>query len=175
MKIGFLGFSDVGPDWMKATENDAGLLLASNPRFAEIIQNASKKVDFLIVSFHFGEEYKTIHNARQEELAYKAADAGAKLVIGAHPHIPQDTEIYTRKNCAESSCTSLIAYSLGNFIFDQSWSEPTMEGMILNVKLWDNGQMDVRKDTLKLNSAFQPDKIIKGNEERIKFEKPKEN
>ena len=41
MKIGFLGFSDVGPTWMKATETEAGILLASNPRYKEIINNAS--------------------------------------------------------------------------------------------------------------------------------------
>ncbi len=163
VKIGFLAFSDVGPDWMKATETQAGLLLASNPRFDEIIQNASKKVDYLIVSFHFGDEYKTVHNARQEYLAHLAVDDGAKLVIGAHPHVVEDTEIYK---------DSLIAYSLGNFIFDQSWSAPTMQGMLLNVKLWENGQMDVSKDTVKLNSAFQPDQVIKGKEERIKFAEP---
>ena len=54
---------------MKATEEQAGLLLASNPRFEEIIQDASRQVDFLVVSFHFGEEYQTKHNARQELLA----------------------------------------------------------------------------------------------------------
>jgi hypothetical protein len=42
MKIGYLGFSDVGPNWMKVTEANPGLLLASNPRFDEIVSNAAK-------------------------------------------------------------------------------------------------------------------------------------
>lgn len=170
MKIGFLGFSDVGPDWMKATPDQAGLLLASNPRFDEIVSNASKKVDYLVVSFHWGDEYKLVHNARQEFLAHRAVDAGAKLVIGHHPHVMEDTEVYSRASCAESSCASFIAYSLGNFIFDQAFSENTMQGMLLQIKLGRDGSMTAQKNIVKLNSVFQPEKVIEGKEEEIKFE-----
>ncbi len=158
IKVGFVAFSDVGPDWMAATDTSAGLLLARNPRFSEIIKNAAAQVDYLVVSFHFGDEYKTIHNKRQEELAHKAVDAGAKIVIGHHPHVVQDTEVY--KN-------SYIAYSLGNFIFDQGFSANTMQGALLNIKLNKNGNMVTRKDTVKLSYAFQPETLIKGKEEKI--------
>ena len=161
MKIGFLGFSDKGPNPMEAGTEKAGLLLANNPRFDEIIKNASKQVDYLVVSFHFGEEYQAKHNARQEYLAHKAVDDGAKIVIGSHPHVMEDIEIYKE---------SYIAYSLGNFIFDQSWSEPTMQGMLLSIKLSKDGSMTAKKDTIKLSRAFQPDKIIKGKEEKVKFQ-----
>ncbi|MEK7588417.1 MAG: CapA family protein [Patescibacteria group bacterium] len=164
MKIGYLGFSDVGPNWMKVTEENSGLLLASNPRFSEIVANASKQVDYLVVSFHFGDEYKTTHNKRQEYLAHKAVDAGAKIVIGHHPHVIQDTEVY--KN-------SFIAYSLGNFIFDQKFSTNTMQGMLLELKLHRDGSMTTKKNIVKLNKVFQPDKIIPGKEEKIKFQIPK--
>jgi len=160
MKIGYLSFSDVGPTWMEATENNAGILLASNPRFDEIVNNASKAVDYLIVSFHFGEEYKTTHNERQKYLAHKAIDSGAKIVIGTHPHVVEDTEIY--KN-------GFIAYSLGNFIFDQYFSEKTMEGMLLEIKLNKDGTMSINKNIVKLNKAFQPESVVKGREEKIKF------
>src|SRR3989344_4223785 len=160
MKIGFLGFSDVGPNWMEAGPEKAGLLLASDPRLEEIISNATKQVDFLIVSFHWGEEYKPLHNFHQEDLAHRAVDNGAKLVIGHHPHVAQDTEVYKE---------SFIAYSLGNFIFDQSWSKPTMQGLLLQVKLWKDGSMDVKKNTTYLNSVFQLDRITEGKEEKIKF------
>lgn len=161
IKIGYLGFSDVGPNWMEAGKDKAGLLLANNPRFGEIIMNASKQVDYLIVTFHFGEEYKTKHNARQEYLAHKAIDNGAKIVIGTHPHVVEDTEVY--KN-------GFIAYSLGNFIFDQNFSTETMQGMLLEIKLNKDGNMSVRKNIIKLNKFFQPDKIIIGKEEKIKFQ-----
>jgi poly-gamma-glutamate synthesis protein (capsule biosynthesis protein) len=160
MKIGFLGFSDVGPIWMKATETQAGLLLASNPRFDEIVKNASEKVDYLIVSFHWGDEYKTVHNARQEYLAHKAVDAGAKIVIGHHPHVAQDVEVYK---------DGYIAYSLGNFVFDQAFSAETMQGLMLQIKLGRDGTMTAQKNIVKLNSVFQPEKVIEGKEEEIIF------
>lgn len=169
MKIGFLGFSDVGPDYMAAGAEKSGILLANNPNFDKIIKEASAQVDYLVVSFHFGEEYKEKHNARQEYLARRAADDGAKIIIGAHPHVIEDTEIYSPKNCAQSSCASFIAYSLGNFIFDQSWSKPTMQGMLLEIKLNFDGSMTVKKNTTQLNSAFQISNIIKGKEEKIRF------
>lgn len=161
IKIGFLGFSDKGPNFMQASAEQSGQLLASDPDFEEIIKNASLQVDHLIVSFHFGEEYKTIHNDRQEYLAHRAIDSGAKIVIGHHPHVVQDTEVY--KN-------GFIAYSLGNFIFDQRFSAETMQGMLLEVKLGKAGDMTINKNIVKLNSVFQPDQVIKGKEEKIKFE-----
>lgn len=172
IKIGFLGFSDVGPDWMEARNKitdggpieEQGLLLASNPRFDEIVANASKQVDHLVVSFHWGEEYKNKNNARQQQLAHKAIDNGAKLVIGHHPHVIQNTEVY--KN-------GFIAYSLGNFIFDQKFSTATMEGMLLEMKLYKDGTMTSKKNTVKLNKVFQPEKVIFGKEEIVKFQIPK--
>ncbi|MFA5791816.1 MAG: CapA family protein [Candidatus Paceibacterota bacterium] len=164
MKIGFLGFSDVGPSSMEAGIDKAGILLADDINFDEIIKRASEQVDYLIVTFHFGDEYKTKHNKRQEYLAHKAIDNGAKIIIGTHPHVIEDTEVY--KN-------SFIAYSLGNFIFDQSWSKPTMQGMLLEIKLNRDGGMSVKKNTTQLNSAFQLEKITEGKEEKIKFEEIK--
>ena len=95
-----------------------------------------------------------------------AIDSGAKISIGTHPHVMEDIEVY--KN-------GFIAYSLGNFIFDQYFSKDTMEGMLLQIKLSKDGSMLVQKDTLQLNKIFQPDKIIKGKEEKIKFQETKQN
>ncbi len=164
MRIGYLAFSDVGPNYMKATENEAGVLLASNPDFDSIIKNAKIQVDYLVVSFHFGDEYKTIHNQRQETLAHKAIDDGAKIVIGHHPHVVQDTEVYNN---------GYIAYSLGNFIFDQYFSSNTMQGMLLKLKINSDGSMTAQKNAIKLNKAFQPESITRGKEEKIKFTTPK--
>ncbi|MFN4181380.1 MAG: CapA family protein [Candidatus Paceibacteria bacterium] len=163
MKIGFLGFSDVGPNAMAAKADSSGILLASDPRFTEIVKNAAKEVDHLIVSFHWGEEYKTKNNTRQQQLAYKAIDNGAKIVIGHHPHVMQNTEVY--KN-------GFIAYSLGNFIFDQKFSAETMQGMLLELKIHKDGSVRMKKNTVKINKFFQPDKIIFGKEEKLKFQTP---
>lgn len=62
----------------------------------------------VIVSMHWGEEKATAPNEQQIELAHKAVDLGADLVIGTHPHVLQGIEKYNGR---------YIAYSLGNFCF----------------------------------------------------------
>lgn len=151
IKFGFIGFSDVGPVWMKATETNAGILLASDPLFGNIIKNAKEKCDVLIVSIHWGEEYKTVHNKRQEELAYSAIDNGADMVIGHHPHVIQDIDEYKDKP---------IVYSLGNFIFDQYFSENTMKGMLFSATFEDKILKETETKIIKLNKQYQPEGIF---------------
>lgn len=62
----------------------------------------------IIVSIHWGIEKETSPDETQIELAHKAIDLGADLVLGTHPHVLQGIEKYNGK---------YIAYSLGNFCF----------------------------------------------------------
>ncbi len=73
---------------------------------------------------HWGAEYKKEPALSQKELAHQIIDSGAKIIIGHHPHVTQPTEEY--KN-------GLIFYSLGNFVFDQPWSEETKKGNIAKI------------------------------------------
>jgi len=123
----------------------------------------------LIVSFHFGDEYKPIHNDRQELLAHLAIDNGAKIVVGHHPHVAQDTEVYSPESCAQISCVGYIMYSLGNFIFDQKFSTPTMQGLLVQIRLDKQGGMSVTKNITKQNKFFQIERIVLGREEKIKL------
>ncbi|MBI5804583.1 CapA family protein [candidate division TA06 bacterium] len=66
--------------------------------------------DIIVASFHWGFEYKDLPTWTQKKLGRLAIDCGAKLVHGHHPHVLQGVEFYR---------DGLIAYSLGNFIFDQ--------------------------------------------------------
>jgi len=147
LKIGFLGFSDVGPSGLKPTDEQIGILNVDADNFSTIISQATKKVDTLIVTIHWGDEYQTIHNRRQASLAHQAVDAGAKVVIGHHPHVIQDMEEY--KN-------GYIAYSLGNFVFDQPFSTATMQGLALKLKINKDGVASAEKKLVKLNKYFQP-------------------
>lgn len=146
IKFGFLGFSDVGPNHMEAKNENPGILLASDPNFEKIIENAKKESDVLIISFHFGEEYKTIHNKRQEELSHKAIDHGADIIIGHHPHVAQDIEWYKEKP---------IIYSLGNFIFDQHFSKETMKGMVFSMSFEGKKIKETKKFISILNKKYQ--------------------
>ena len=91
-------------------------------QIAEARKNGS---DLVIVYVHFGNEYSTSPNDDQIKIAHDLIDAGADVVIGAHPHVPQGIEMYNGKP---------ICYSLGNFIFDQSNPE-THVGYFVTIEL----------------------------------------
>ena len=82
---------------------------------------------FLIVSLHWGEEYKLINSSAQQKLAHQLIEAGADLIIGHHPHVVQNIEKYQGK---------LIFYSLGNFIFDQYFSPDTQQGLAVGLEIY---------------------------------------
>ncbi|MEK7184564.1 MAG: CapA family protein [Patescibacteria group bacterium] len=98
--------------------------------FAEI-KKLRPDVDILIVTPHWGVEYQKEPTVKMTELAQSFIDSGADMVIGAHPHIIGDIGIYKGKK---------IYYSLGNFVFDQYFSEETMKGLavIIDIKKVNN-------------------------------------
>ena len=98
----------------------------------EVIKNLKTKSDFVIVYPHWGQEYKLVNNKRQQELAHQFIDAGADLIIGSHPHVVQPIEIYKNK---------AIFYSLGNFVFDQYFSDDVRSILGVGVSLGD-GQVN---------------------------------
>ena len=81
---------------------------------------------FLVVYMHWGEEYQQNNSFLQEELAHQMIDAGVDLIVGSHPHVVQNIEIYKEK---------LIFYSLGNFVFDQYFSEETQESLAVKAEI----------------------------------------
>ncbi len=83
---------------------------ASLDTIVDRIRSVRDSVDFVIVSMHWGTEYVHLPDKWQKEWAHAIIDAGADLLIGHHPHVLQSFEIYNDR---------LIAYSLGNFVFDQ--------------------------------------------------------
>ena len=78
----------------------------------------------MIVFPHWGVEYRAGPPAASATWPRLAIDAGADLVIGNHPHWAEGMEVYKGKP---------IWYALGNFVFDQTWSEHTMEGITLEM------------------------------------------
>jgi len=90
------------------------------------IESAKKQADFIIVNMHWGVEYQAKPNKSQIELAHWLIDQGVDAVIGGHPHWMQSVEVYRNKP---------IAYSLGNFIFDQDWSTETRLGLAVGLVL----------------------------------------
>lgn len=84
------------------------------------------KVDWLIVYAHWDREYETTALPVTTKLAHDFVAAGADLIIGSHPHVIQNHEIYQGKE---------IYYSLGNFVFDQYFEPNVQRGLAVSVQL----------------------------------------
>ncbi len=148
-KIGFLAYTSVGsPNW-QAGENSPGIAWMDTSLFDVLkkdVIKAKEKADILVVSFHFGNEYQEEPSEKQQILANTALDAGADIIAGHHPHVVQPLEINEK---------GVIAYSLGNFIFDQYFSEETMRGAILKVNIREKEIISSEIIETKLNSEYQ--------------------
>lgn len=89
-----------------------------------IIKTEKEAGNFVIFFPHWGNEYEKVASANQKLKAEEVINAGADIVIGAHPHVIQNAQIYKGKP---------VFYSLGNFIFDQWFSEDVKYGLGLSL------------------------------------------
>lgn len=129
LKLAFLAFSEYefGPRGLQGSD-----LLA-------LIRRAQKLADVVIVSWHWGSEGSAVESSRQKELARKAAEAGADLILGHHPHVLQPIRWLERADGRRC----LVAYSLGNFVFD-AVKEPERKTAILHITLDKSGVKSFR-------------------------------
>ena len=82
--------------------------------------------EVVIYSCHWGSEYAEHHNELQVEMAKVAADAGADLIVGTHPHVVQGLGVYGH---------TPVIYSLGNLMFGGTLTLPTYDGLVMSVSL----------------------------------------
>ena len=153
--VAFLSFSHILPAGFVATDSKAGLARGRGnmDAVADAIAAAKREYDYVAVSFHWGVEYKDFANADQVRDARRAVDAGADLVLSHHPHVIQGIEFYKR---------GLIAYSLGDFVFDH-YSRKTGEAFILDLELGPAGVANATATPVYLNTNGAP-AVVKGSE-----------
>ncbi len=120
--IAFLAYDEIDPFSFAATDTTPGHAWLTADALRNDIALARTQADFVIPFVHWGVEYHTDFTAHQRQLAQTAIDAGADLVVGAHPHVIEPYEMYKGK---------LIVYSLGNFVFDNMLEEVVRRGNIL--------------------------------------------
>jgi len=130
-KIAFLAYTAFGPS--QISKDDFGAI-------TEEIKITKQDADILIVSLHAGEEYQKTPTQFQIDFNKMAEEAGADVVVHHHPHIVQQG-----------------IYSLGNFIFDQGFSEETMQSQIIEVKIQDKKISEIVTKNIKINEFFQPE------------------
>lgn len=94
---------------------------------------ASQKADVTIALPHWGPEYQLTHSDSQEERARWMVDNGADIIIGAHPHVIQDT---TSINGVP------VIYSLGNAVSNMSAKDTQLE-LMATVRIVRHGNGDI--------------------------------
>ncbi len=115
IRVGFMAYTDLSFSHGSYSKVDRELT-----RLRAQIQEAKNNCNLLIVSYHWGEEYRRNPTSRQVQVAHATIEAGADVVLGHHPHVLEGVEIYQTKP---------ILYSMGNFIFDQRSGERMESGV----------------------------------------------
>lgn len=115
-----------------------------------LVKKYNSEVDWLIISLHWGDEYKSNPSTTNVDFAHQLIDNGVDIIAGHHPHVYQAVEIYKDKP---------IYYSLGNFIFDQNWSKATSESKIIKIKLTKNQILETKETRIMIKSNSQPNLV----------------
>lgn len=128
--------------------------------------SVADSVDHVIVSLHWGDEFVEYPSPKQVRMAHDLIDHGVTLVVGHHPHIVQGVEQYK---------DGLIAYSLGNFVFDM-WQLRLRETMILRCVISKEGVETYELIPASINSFHQPVILEGADAEHLaeKFQQRKE-
>jgi poly-gamma-glutamate synthesis protein (capsule biosynthesis protein) len=115
IKFGFINFNEF--------DGNSDGVETTNVKIKELKKQG---VDYLVVIPHWGVEYNTYANEHYQQIAHEFIDSGAQAVVGSHPHVIQQNELY--KN-------NPIFYSLGNLVMDQYFEENVKNGLIVKLKV----------------------------------------
>lgn len=160
LRVAFLAYSQIPP----AVPDPSGPQPARYTfQAAAALARARQQADIVIVSMHWGVEYQTTVDPAQRRTAQELLAAGADLVIGHHPHVVQGSELF-QLDLDGASRTGFVAYSLGNFVFDQFKGE-TSTGLALRIYLDRSGLRAVQ--ALPLQATTRPDWLPPEAESKI--------
>jgi poly-gamma-glutamate synthesis protein (capsule biosynthesis protein) len=151
--VAFLAYSLTLPVEFFSASDHAGTAPGYPAYVRSDIARAKASADYVVVSFHWGQEGAVMPHRNQVTAAHAAIDAGADVVLGHHPHVLQGIEQYKQ---------GIIFYSLGNFAFGST--SPSADRSIIARITLDNGIKGVELVPINvLNSevSFQP-KPLKG-------------
>jgi poly-gamma-glutamate synthesis protein (capsule biosynthesis protein) len=147
VKFGFLAYSYSNEQSTDKNKNIYGVAKMDTELIKSQVADLRKSVDVVVVSMHAGTEYSVEPASAQTNFAHAAIDAGADLVIGHHPHVVETFEKYNN---------GYIIYSLGNFVFDQMWSDETKLGAIAQITFDKNKISKIDFVPVKIFDYAQP-------------------
>jgi len=123
IRFGFVSLGEIEPSAF-ADIASPGIAELSEKNLRRAIDNTHDLADVVIVLPHWGSDYSPTPNYRQLKFAEIATEAGADLVIGNHAHVIQGMKEYNGVP---------VFFGLGSFVFDQSWSLETQQGIVVRV------------------------------------------
>ncbi|TXT36789.1 MAG: poly-gamma-glutamate synthesis protein (capsule biosynthesis protein) [Comamonadaceae bacterium] len=132
LRIAVLGYNEFMPRSFEADANAPGVAWSEDEQVVADIQKARSyyHADLVIPVMHWGWENELVANPRQRQLARLMIDAGADAVIGGHPHVTQDIELYKGKP---------IIYSVGNFVMKETDNNRQRQAWVLRLNLTPQG------------------------------------
>lgn len=132
-------------DWV-ARRGHGGAALWDDVASPAAIADWEGRADVVVVQLHMGFQFSPAAGEAARSAARAAIDAGADLVVCHHPHVLQGLEWYKDR---------LIAYSLGNFIFDQNFLSTWPSGFLRAI--WDEqGELVEARWVPGYLDAYQP-------------------
>lgn len=158
VRFGLLGFNAIG-ETPRATAGTAGALsVRMPPRTGPLVEadlrhvlrqvrRLARRVDVVVVLPHWGTQYTHVAEPVQGRVAARLAGAGADLVVGGHPHWVQGLERHG---------DTLVAHSLGNFVFDMDFMQQTQEGVALTATFWGDRLVGAGLTPYRLGPDFAP-------------------
>jgi len=146
IRIAFLAYYGLRPHsgCHPAQKDSAGTALRYLNFIRQDIGKIRNKVDYILVTFHWGLEKEHYPQKEQIYVAHKTIDYGADAIIGHHPHVLQGIEKYKNR---------IIAYSLGNFIFGGN-SRTYEESIILRLFLRGSHKPAIKAECIPIKIKY---------------------
>ena len=137
--LGYVGWKGGSiPHQAAEGQNKGGAAWGSMANIVKTVEREAKSGQTTVVQYHGSLEYSEEPTLVTEQKLKSAIDGGADIAIAHHPHVVQGFEIYKDR---------LIAYSLGNFIFDQYYYGPQFSYMLY---VWMDGEKFHRAEIVPL-------------------------
>lgn len=148
LRIAVLGYNEYKPRSFEAGASRPGVAWSEDSEVISDIRAARKAGAHIVIPFmHWGWENRHTPSLRQRALARRMIDAGASLVVGGHPHVIQDAELYRGR---------LIVYSLGNFVFDGFDLPEERQGWLLRLEVDRRGLKAWQTRLVQIDAAGTP-------------------
>lgn len=155
-EAGGIGVFTVGyrPGCKPAGSDSAGCLEWSEMDIIRYnIDKIKKDNRWCVVVVHGGEEFTSLPSPYTRDRYLKYLEMGADIVVGHHPHVPMNYELFPGK---------AIFYSLGNFIFDTDYQRAqfnTEKGVLLKLSFTEDS---FTYEGLGIRVERGPEHIVKG-------------